>query len=191
MPRFVLPAILIALLPASAAQAAIYAGVDLAFDSTALTDAAPNFLPEGTVGPQLHLGYHVSNFAFELGYGTTSKSELQAELRFNRLSGDALYYVPFGGILNLVLTAGLAQDNYGASTSSKLPFTRNGQIREARVSTTILSGDELDWRAGGGFSFNFGSGYEFHVIGRYEPLGMKGLSDNALSIQTGFNIDLD
>ena len=40
-------------------------------------------------------------------------------------------------------------------------------------------------------AFDFGHGYEFHVIGRYEPLAMRGLSNYALSMDTGFNIDLN
>ena len=191
MSRFLLPAILIAFLPASAAQAAIYAGADLVFDSATFTNAAPQLFSEDLTGPQLHVGYHLSNFAVELGYGTTRKTEQQTDLRFNRLTGDGLFYVPVGGFLNLVLTAGLAQDNYGASTYTRLPYTQDGIIKEARVSTTIFNGDEFNWRAGGGLSFSFAGGYEFHVIARYEPLTMKGLATNDLSLQTGFNIDLN
>ena len=57
--------------------------------------------------------------------------------------------------------------------------------------TTILSGNEFNWRAGGGLSFSFANGYEFHAIGRYEPVTMNGIAQNAISFETGFNIDLN
>jgi hypothetical protein len=53
MSRFLLPAVLIAILPASAAQAAIYAGADLTFDSANFTDSAPQLFSEDLIGPQL------------------------------------------------------------------------------------------------------------------------------------------
>jgi hypothetical protein len=191
MARILLPAILIALLPASAASAAVYAGFNLTADSVNFTDAAPSVLSESLIGPQIHLGYHLSDFGVELGYGTTRKSEQDTDLRFNRLTADGLYYLPVGGILNLVLTGGLAQDNYGASTFIKKSYTQDGTVKDTRVGTTLLSGNEFDWRAGGGLSFSFADGYELHVIGRYEPLTMKHLASNTLSLETGFNIDLD
>lgn len=191
MTRFLLPAILIALLPTSVANAAIYAGFNLTADSVNFTDAAPSVLSESLIGPEVHLGYHLSDFGVELGYGTTRKSEQDTDLRFNRLTGDGLFYVPVGGILNLVLTGGVAEDNYGASTFVKKTYTQNGIVKDTRVGTTLLSGNEFDWRAGGGLSFSFAGGYEIHVIGRYEPLTMGHLANNALSLQTGFNIDLN
>ncbi|HEY2835725.1 MAG TPA: hypothetical protein VGI89_04085 [Rhizomicrobium sp.] len=191
MTRFLLSAILIALLPASAASAAVYAGFNLTADSVNFTDAAPSVLSESLIGPEIHLGYHLSDFGVELGYGTTRKSEQDTDLRFNRLTADGLYYLPVGGFLNLVLTGGLAQDNYGASTFIKKSYTQDGTVKDTRVGTTLLSGNEFDWRAGGGLSFSFAGGYELHVIGRYEPLIMKHLASNTLSLETGFNIDLN
>jgi hypothetical protein len=191
MTRFLLPAILIALLPASVANAGIYAGFNLTADSVNFTDAAPNVLSESLIGPELHLGYHLSDVGVELGYGTTRKSAQDTDLRFNRLTADGLFYVPVSGFLNLVATGGLAQDNYGASTFVKKSYTQNGDVKDTRIGTTILSGNEFDWRAGGGLSFSFAGGYEIHVIGRYQPLTMKHLASNALSLETGFNIDLN
>ena len=191
MTRFLLPAILLALLPASAAQAQIYAGLDLNVDSVNFTDAAPETFSEANIGPAIHAGYHLSDFAVELGYGTTRKSEQNTDLRFNRLTGDGLFYVPLGGFLNLVLTGGVAEDNYGASTFIKKSYTQDGTVKDTRASTTLLHGDEFNWRAGGGFSFSFDGGYELHIIGRYQPLSMNGLATNVMSIQTGFNIDLN
>ena len=191
MPRFLLPAILIALLPASVANAGLYAGFNLTADSVNFTDAAPSVFSESLIGPQLHAGYHLSDFGVELGYGTTRKSEQDTDLRFNRLTADGLLYLPVGGFLNLVMTGGVAQDNYGASTFVKKSYTQNGDVKDTRIGTTILSGNEFDWRAGGGLSFSFAGGYELHVIGRYEPLTMQHLAHNALSLETGFNIDLN
>jgi len=191
MTRFLLPAILIALLPASAAQAAVYAGLDLNMDSVNFTDAAPETFSESNIGPEFHAGYHLSDFGVELGYGTTRKNEQNTDLRFNRLTGDGLFYVPLGSILNLVLTGGITEDNYGASTFTKKGYTQDGVAKDTRSPIPLLHGDEFNWRAGGGFSFAFGGGYEIHVIGRYEPLSMNGLASNAMSIQTGFNIDLN
>lgn len=179
-------------LAALPAEAAIYAGVDLGVDSTDLNQSANNLFPQSTIGPSIHIGDHFGGLALELGYGTTRKTEQQTDQRYDRLSGDGLAYVPLGGFLDLVLTAGLSQTNYGASTYELKSFTNSrGVLREARESITLLHGDQLDWRGGGGFSFAFLNGYEFHVIGRYEPLTMKGLSNYAISLDTGFNIDLN
>jgi len=191
MIRSLLLAVLIALLPASAANAAVYAGLDLSADSISFNSSAPSLFPESLIGPQIHAGYHLGDFGVELGYGTTRKSELDTDLRFNRLTADGLYYLPVGGILNLVLTGGVTENNYGASTFLQKSYTQNGDVKNTRVGVTILSGNEFDWRAGGGLSFSFAGGYELHVIGRYEPLTMGHLASNVLSLETGFNIDLD
>ena len=59
--------------------------------------------------------------------------------------------------------------------------------RAANVSLCrVLSG-----KPGCALGAQFGGGYEFHVIGRYEPLSMKGLANYDLSMDTGFNIDLN
>ena len=107
------------------------------------------------------------------------------------LTGDGIGYVPLGGFLNLLLTAGLSQTNFGASNFIEKGYTQNGTAKTTRIATTLLSGSELDWRAGGGLSFALGEGYELHVVGRYEPLTLRGLSSYALSVDTGFNIDLN
>mgnify|MGYP001548770133 CR=1 FL=1 len=191
MKAYFLLAMAFSLLPLSAAQAAIYAGADLAVDSTDLKNSASDLYPESTIGPDVHLGYHENSWAVELGYGTTHKAFQETELRFNRLTGDGLVYVPLGGFLNFLVTAGMSETNFGASTFQHKSYQQAGIDKTTRVATTVLNGDELDWRAGTGLSFSFGGGYEFHVIGRYEPLTMKGLSNYALSMDTGFNIDLN
>jgi hypothetical protein len=191
MKAYFLLAMAFSLLPLSAAQAAIYAGADLGVDSTDLKNSASDLYPESTIGPGVHLGYHSTAWAVELGYGTTHKAFQETELRFNRLTGDGLVYVPLGGFLNFLVTAGMSETNFGASTFQHKSYQQAGIDKTTRVATTVLNGDELDWRAGTGLSFSFGGGYEFHVIGRYEPLTMKGLSNYALSMDTGFNIDLN
>jgi hypothetical protein len=187
----ILAVLAFSLLPLSAAQAAVYAGLDLSVASTDLKDSTSNLYPESSIGPGVHLGYHGNDWAVELGYGTTHKALQETEIRYNRLTGDGLVYVPLGGFLNLLVTAGLSDDNFGASTFQHKSYQQDGIDKSTRVATTVLTGDELNWRGGAGFSFSFGGGYEFHVIGRYEPLTMKGLSNYALSMDTGFNIDLN
>jgi hypothetical protein len=191
MKAYFLLAMALSLLPLSAAQAAIYAGADLAVDSTDLKNSTSDLYPESTIGPDVHLGYHANGWAVELGYGTTHKAFQETELRFNRLTGDGLVYLPLGGFLNFLVTAGMSETNFGASTFQHKSYQQAGIDKTTRVATTVLNGDEFDWRAGTGLSFSFGGGYEFHVIGRYEPLTMKGLSNYALSMDTGFNIDLN
>jgi hypothetical protein len=171
------------------ALAAFYGGVDLGADSIDMKTSAPNIYPEDVIGPGVHLGYDFGKiWAVELGYATTRKSENQNDLRFNRLTGDALLYAPIGGFLSFLVTAGLSETNFGDSTYSDKGYKEDGIAKTTRVSTTLLNGDELNWRAGTGLSFALGDGYEFHVIGRYEPLSMKGYANYALSVSTGFNI---
>jgi len=191
MNKQILLAALLILTPLSAAQAAVYAGADLLLDSADMKNAAPENYPESTIGPGIHLGDRFAFGAVELGYGTTHKTFQDTDLRFNRLTGDGIGYVPLGGILNLLVTAGLSETNFGASSFTHKGYTQDNAAKTTRVATTLLHGNEFDWRAGTGFSFAFGNGYEFHVIGRYEPLAMRGLSNYALSMDTGFNIDLN
>src|SRR6185312_11103568 len=138
--------------------------------------------PESTIGPDVHLGYRSDSWAVELGYGTTHKAFQEAEIRYNRLTGDGLVYVPLGGFLNFLVTAGLSDTNFGASTFQHKSYQQDGVDETTRVATTVLTGDELNWRGGAGLSYSFGGGYEFHVIGHYQPLTMKGLSNYALSM---------
>ncbi len=182
---------LFALLPLSAADAAVYGGLDLVANSIDFKSTAPSLFAESLLGPTIHIGDHFSRFAVELGYGTVRHTFQQTDLRINRLTGDGLAYVPVGGFLNIVLTAGLSQANFGASDYTHQSYLKNGIIKQARVPATLLHGDQINWRGGAGLSFSFAGGYEFHVIGRYEPLTMSGLANSALSLNTGFNIDLN
>jgi hypothetical protein len=188
--KFLLTALLI-LAPFSVAEAAVYAGADLNIDSVNLKSTAPQGYPQSTIGPGIHLGDRFDSVAVELGYSTTHKEFQQTNLRFNRLTGDGIGYVPLGGMLNLLVTAGLSETNFGASSFTDKAYSQNGTTKTTRVGTTLLSGSKLDWRGGGGLSFALGKGYELHVVGRYEPLTMRGLSSYALSVDTGFNIDLN
>ena len=191
MNKQILLTALLILAPLSTAQATVYAGADLRLDSVDQKNTASENYPESTIGPGIHLGDRFTFGAVELGYSTTHKAFQQTELRFNRLTGDGIGYVPLGGMLNLLVTAGLSETNFGASSYTHKGYTQDGIAKTTRVSTTLLHGNEFDWRAGAGFSLDFGHGYEFHVIGRYEPLAMRGLSNYALSMDTGFNIDLN
>ena len=182
---------LLTVMPLFPAHAAIYAGADLVADSINLNDSALNLYPEGALGPSVHIGDRFGNFAVELGYGTTRNSYQQADLRFDRLTGDGIFYLPVGGFLKLLATAGISETNFGTSTYTEQSYVQDGITKTARHSTTLLHGNALDWRAGTGFSFAFGEGYEFHVMGRYEPLATKNLANSALSVDAGFNIDID
>ena len=189
MQKHLLMAALFVVLPLSTAQAAFYGGLDFDADSVTFNSSAPNQLPDGQLGLGAHVGYHFDNLAAELGYGTTRSSYFQEDLRFNRLTLDGIYYIPIGGFLNLLVTGGGSQTNYGASSYIQKSYMEQAIVKTTRVPTTVLSGDEFDWRAGAGFSFQFSHGYELHVIGRYEPLTMNGIADNALSVGVGFNIE--
>jgi len=192
MTRYLLPVLLalsFATMPISA-EAAIYAGVDLGADSIDMKNSAPNGYPEDAIGPGVHLGDNFGAWAVELGYATTRKSENQDDLRFNRLTGDGILYIPIGGFLNYLVTAGVSETNFGDSTYTEKAYKQDGIDKVTRVSTTLLNGDEFNWRAGTGLSFVLADGYEFHVIGRYEPLSIKGFANYALSVSTGFNIAL-
>ena len=143
------------LLPLSAAQAAVYGGLDLAVDSTDLKDSTSELYPESSIGPDMHLGYHGNSWAVELGYGTTHKALLETEIRYNRLTGDGLVYVPLGGFLNFLVTAGVSDTNFGASTFQHKSYQQDNIDKTTRVATTVLAGDEINWRGGAGFSFSF------------------------------------
>jgi hypothetical protein len=191
MNKQILLAALLSLAPLSAAQAAVYAGADVLLDSIDTKSSAPETYPQSAIGLGIHLGDRFKFGAFELGYSSTHKAFQDTDIRFNRLTGDGIGYVPLGGILSLLVTGGLSETNYGASTYTHKRYTQDSIVKTTRVATTLLHGNEFDWRAGTGFSLAFADGYEFHVVGRYEPLQMRGLSNYALSMDTGFNIDLN
>lgn len=187
MTRILTAAVAALFLLPGAAQAAPYAGIDLNANLLNLNSADPSTYPQSTIGPAIHVGYRFDNLAGELGYSTSRGQQDPDNLRLNMLSADALYYVPVGGFLNLVLTAGGAEVNYGDSTSNSFVYLKGGNTRTYRQGDTIFHGDEFDWRVGGGLSFNITQGYELHFLGRYQPVSMHGLSDYSAGLDFGMN----
>lgn len=189
MNRTLLAAAAVLFLLSGAAQAAPYAGIDLNANLLNLNPAASSTYPQTTVGPDLHLGYRFDNLhlAGELGYGTSKGRQDPDNLRLNMLSVDGLYYVPIGGFMNLVLTGGAVEMNYGDSTATSVVYQKNGVSHTARQGNTIFHGDELDWRGGAGLSFFLTDGYEVHFITRYQPVAMRGIADYSLSLNFGMN----
>lgn len=172
-----------------AAQAAPYVGLDLNANLLNLNPADPSTYPQTTIGPNFHVGYRFDNLnlAGELGYGSNRGRQDPDNLRMNLLTADGLYYVPIGGFLNLILTAGVADMNYGASTATYSVIQKNGLNRTVRTGNTIFQGDEFDWRGGAGLSFVLTEGYEVHLITRYQPMTMHGVADYSLSLDFGMN----
>jgi len=169
--------------------AAPYAGIDLNASLLNLNSSDSSAYPQSTIGPNVHVGYRFDNWnlAGELGYGTSRGEQDPDNLRLDMLSADALYYVPIGGFLNLVLTAGGAEVNYGDSTATYSVYQKAGFSHTLRTGDTVFHGDEFDWRAGGGLSFVITEGYEVHFIGRYQPISMQGLSNYSLGLDFGIN----
>jgi len=176
------------LLP-GAAHAAPYLGLDLNANLLNLNPADPSAYPQTAIGPDFHVGYRFDNLnlAGELGYGSSRGQQDPDNFRMNLLTADGLYYVPIGGFLNLILTAGVADMNYGDSIATFSVFQKNGVDKTVRTGNTVFQGDEIDWRAGGGLSFILTEGYEVHFITRYQPVSMRGLADYSLSLDVGMN----
>jgi|GEM_PF-5829109 len=176
------------LLP-GAAQAAPYVGLDLNANLLNLNQADSSTYPQTTIGPDLHVGYRFDNLnlAGELGYGTSRGEQDPDNLRIDMLTADALYYVPIGGFVNWIVTAGVADINYGDSTATFSVYQKNDVNRTTRTGNTVFHGDEFDWRVGTGLSFILTQGYEIHFITRYQPISMHGLSDYSLSLAFGMN----
>lgn len=189
MTRLLLAAAAALFLLPGVAQAAPYVGIDLNANLLNMNSSDPSIYPQSTVGPDFHVGYRLNNLnlAGELGYSTSVGHQDPDNLRLNMLSADALYYVPIGGFLNFVLTAGAAEVNYGDSTATSFVYIKDGETRTFRQGNTIFHGDEFDWRAGGGLSFVLTEGYEVHFLGRYQPVSMHGLSDYSLGLDLGMN----
>lgn len=181
------------LLCSPGADASPYAGIDLNGDLLNLNSADSSLYPQSTVGPDVHVGYRFDglNLAAELGYGTGRGKQDPDILRLDMLSADGLYYVPVGGFLSLILTAGGAEVNYGDSTATFTVNQTNGVTKTFRVGNTVFHGDEFDWRAGAGLSFALTDGYEIHFITRYQPVSMNGLATNSLSLDFGMNFYFD
>lgn len=177
----------------SGANASPYAGIDLNADLINLNSADSSLYPQSAVGPNLHIGYRFDdlNLAAELGYGSDRGKQDPDILRLNNLSLDGLYYVPMGGFLSLVLTAGGTEVNYGDSEPIFTVSQTNGVTKTFRTGNTIFHGDEFDWRAGAGVSFAILDGYEVHFLTRYQPVSMGSRSDYSLSLDFGMNFYFD
>jgi len=189
MKRTLIAAAAALLLPSGAAEAAPYVGVNLNVNTLDVNQANTAAFPQSTIGGDFHGGYRFDNLnlAGELGYGTSRGEQTPDNLRINMLTGDALYYVPIGGFLNIVLTAGIAEVNYGDSRATYSVVQENGQTKSVRTGNTIFHGNEFDWRVGPGFSFALADGYEVHLITRYQPLSMGERNNYSLSLSFGMN----
>lgn len=170
------------------AQAAPYLGFDINAQSLNLEPNQPAVYPQSGLGVNLHAGYRFDNVAGELGYGFARGEVAPNNLRLNQLTLDGLYYVPVGGFLNLVLTAGAAETNYGDSSFVTTIVQRDdGSTKSQRQGVTQFGGDEFDWRVGGGLSFSFLDAYEVHVLTRYQPLSLGDRASYALTLNAGMN----
>ena len=189
MNRILIAAAAVLFLLPRAAQAAPYVGLDLNANLLNLNQADSSTYPQTTIGPDLHVGYRFDNLnlAGELGYGTSRGSQDPDNLRIDMLTADALYYVPIGGFVNWIVTAGAADINYGDSTATFSVYQKDEVNHTARTGNTVFHGDEFDWRVGTGLSFILTQGYEIHFITRYQPVSMHGLSDYSLSLAFGMN----
>jgi hypothetical protein len=177
------------LLWSSGADASPYVGIDLNADLLNLNPADSFNDPQATVGPAFHVGYRFDglNLAGELGYSTSRGEQDPDYLHLNMLTVDGLYYVPVGGFLSLILTAGAAEVNYGDSTATFFVSQVNGVTKTFRQGNTVFNGDEFDWRAGAGLSFALTDSYEIHFLTRYQPVSMRGLADYSLGLDFGMN----
>lgn len=176
------------LLPSGVAEAAPYVGIDLNANVLDVNQSTSSF-PQSALGPQFHAGYLFDNLdlAGELGYGISRAKQDPDNFRLNMLTGDALYYVPIGGFLKLILTGGVADVNYGDSRATFAVGTQHGEVRSFRTGNTVFGGSEFDWRAGTGLSFQLFDGYEVHAIARYQPLSMGNRSNYLLALAFGMN----
>jgi hypothetical protein len=189
MNRILIAAAAVLFLLQGAAQAAPYVGLDLNANLLNLNQADSSTYPQSTIGPDIHVGYRFDNLnlAGELGYGTSRGEQDPDNLRIDMLTADALYYVPIGGFVNWIVTAGGAEMNYGDSTATYSVYQKNDVNHTLRTGNTVFHGDEFDWRAGTGLSFILTEGYEIHFITRYQPVSMKGLADYSLGASFGMN----
>jgi opacity protein-like surface antigen len=189
MKRTLIAAAIALLLPSGAALASPYVGFNLNANLLDMNQANASSFPQTTLGPDFHAGYRFDNLnlAGELGYGISRGDQTPDNLRINMLTADALYYVPIGGFLNVVLTAGMAEVNYGDSQATFSVVQENGQTKSVRTGNTIFGGNELDWRVGTGLSFAFTDGYEVHLLTRYQPLSMGDRTNYSLSAGFGMN----
>src|ERR1700722_3056007 len=178
------------MLPAclSAASAAPYIGLDGNRYSLTLSNSSSELVPQSAGGEDFHVGDRFGNLAGEIGYGTSSSySNVYSDnLHLTRLTADSIFYLPVAGGLNLLLTAGGAETNYGISTYVRNSYQVDGEYKTSSGDAPVSGGNELDWRAGGGLSFGLDQ-FELRVLLRYQPLSMQSQAQNALSLDVGLN----
>jgi hypothetical protein len=165
----------------SAAIAAPY--VTVYGDASAINfrNPPPAPYPQSLPGLGFALGDRFGMVAGEIGYGEdhiAGNANADA-IHLDQMHADGIFYVPLLGGLNLLLTGGGAETNYGVSSYARNPYVDNGKVKTANGDITVLNGNEFDWRAGTGFSIAFSDAFEFHAVARYEPITMK---NNACSL---------
>jgi hypothetical protein len=172
----------------SAAGAEPYVGLDSNRYSLTLSNSASQLTPQSAAGEDIHIGDRFGNLAGELGYGTsTSYSNLSLDnLHLTRLTADGIFYLPVAGGLNILLTAGGARTNYGISTYARNYYQLDNKTKSNNADAPVISGDELNWRAGAGLSFGLDE-FELRTLVRYQPLSLQGQAQNALSLDFGIN----
>ena len=188
-PPILLAGLIFALVPAAAAEAAPYIGLDLGEASIDFNNSASTLYSQSVAGFEFHVGERFEGFAAELGYGTMNKNGNTTidNMRLDKLTADAIYYLPVFGRISLLLTAGVDEVSYGASTYSTTQYQSNGIYKTSRDDMSVLSGNGFDWRAGAGFSFPIFDDFELHFVGRYEPLKMGGQANYTLSTEVGID----
>ena len=173
----------------SAAVAEPYVGLEGNRYSLTLSNSASQSTPQSAAGEDIHVGDRFGNLAGEIGYGTSSSysNVYQDNLHLTRLSADGIFYLPVAGGLNILLTAGGVRTNFGISTYARNYYqAADGQSRSSNADAPVLSGDEMNWRAGAGLSFGLDQ-FELRTLLRYQPLSLQGQAQNALSLDIGLN----
>lgn len=181
---------LIPLVWASDAMAALYAGADLNLSSIGLKEGTSEYYPQSANGFGLHIGDRIGWFGAELGYSYLDKKGNSSLNNFHldQVPLDGFVYLPILGTLDFVATGGVGFVNYGYSTYARSSYRQDNETKTTSADQPLLQGDEVDWRAGAGLSFNFADEFELHVIGRYQPLSMGNRGDNIFSMDAGINI---
>ena len=175
---------------ATCACAAPYFGIQGNETAITLKSTDSSLFPQSTGGWGIYLGDRIGRFAGEVGYSTsvaTGNANID-NLHLTRLTADGIVYVPIFGGFNFLVTGGGAETNYGISTYARKTYlTDVNTYKTTSADATVLSGDEFDWRAGGGFSFGFDT-FEVRLLAHYQPLSMAKQADNTVGLDLGVNI---
>jgi len=157
-----------------------------------LKNPPPALYPQSAGGLGFDLGERFGMVAGEIGYGenNTGGSANVDAMHFDQMRADGILYIPILGTLNLLLTGGGAETNYGISAFARNPYTDNGKVKTANGDTTVIHGNEFDWRAGTGFSIAFSDDFELRAVARYQPLSMNNSADSMISFSFGITAHL-